>query len=553
MPSLLDRLSAPLIAPRVRGRGCRLERQGFACGLLLTAVTSLAAQHEGHHRRDTTSVGVVSFANSGAAAAQPAFRRGLALLHNFEYPEAATAFREAERIDSSFAMAYWGEAMTYNHGIWRQQDSVKARAIVARLATIPPGTQRERDYIHTLDVLYGEGTKSGRDTAYAVTMAELAKRYPDDIDAQLFSALALLSLTPRTDSTYEHAGAIAGRVLRDHPEHPGALHYLIHAYDDPAHARQGLAAARSYGKVAPGAEHAMHMTSHIFIALGLWDDVVAANEAADPDARKFGKGAAPSCGHYGIWLQYAYLQQGRLAEARRMMEACHANRGQSADDAFGFAQMRLSYLIDTDDPGREAPSAAAVAVLTAADAEPSPMRAAGEGQALAYRALRHGDTLLADAPLARIRELRAMFDSTPMRRLNPEMVGAWAVTEHELEALRLLRRGQTDDAITLLRRSAIEEDALPFAFGPPQVDKPSHELLGEVLLSLGRAAEARKEFELALARTPGRSLVLLGLARASLAAGDRTKAAASYRRLLANWHRADPGLAWVEEARQGAH
>jgi tetratricopeptide (TPR) repeat protein len=519
----------------------------------LAAGSRLAAQHEGHHRGDTASVGVVSFANSGARAAQPAFRRGLALLHNFEYPEAAAAFRDAEGIDSSFAMAYWGEAMTYNHGIWRQQDSLKARAILARLDRLQsPPTERERDYIHTLTVLYRGGGKPGRDTAYTAAMAQLAARYPDDVDAQLFYALALLSLTPRTDSTYERAGAIAGRVLRDHPEHPGALHYLIHAYDDPAHANQGLAAARRYGKVAPGAEHAMHMTSHIFIALGLWDDVVAANEAADPAARKFGIGAAPSCGHYGIWLQYAYLQQGRLAEARRMLEACRVASAKSADDAFGFAQMRLSYLIDTDDPSHEARSAAAVAALRAAGAEPSPMRAAAEGQGIAYLALRHGDTLAADEPVGRIRELRAMFDSTPMGRMNPEMGGLWAVAEQELEALRLVRRGQPDAAIAVLRRAIVEEDRLPFAFGPPQVDKPSHELLGEVLLAAGRPAEARQEFELALARTPGRSLVLLGLARASLAAGDRTKATATYRQLMANWHRADADLAWLEEARRGA-
>jgi tetratricopeptide (TPR) repeat protein len=296
----------------------------------------------------------------------------------------------------------------------------------------------------------------------------------------------------------------------------------------------------------------MHMTSHIFVALGLWDDVVAANEAADPDARKFGVGAPPSCSHYGTWLQYAYLQQGRLAEARRMMEACRANAGKSSSDAFGFAQMRVSYLIDTDDPARQTASSVAVLGLTASGAEPSPMLAAADGQGSAYLALRHGDTLSASAPLARIHEFRARFDSTPMGRMMPEMGGVWAVTEHELEALRLLRRGQPDDAIALLRRAIAEEDALPFAFGPPQVDKPSHELLGEVLLSVGRAAEARKEFELALARTPGRSLVLLGLARASLASGDRSAAAASYRQVLRNWHRADSGLVWLTEARRGA-
>ena len=129
---------------------------------------------------------------------------------------------------------------------------------------------------------------------------------------------------------------ILRKILTTHPDHPCALHYLLHNDDDPAHARLGLAAARTYAKVAPDAEHAMHMTSHIFIALGMWDDVVAANEAASPDARKFGVGAPPDCSHYGTWLQYAYLQQGRLADARRMLEACRTGSAKSTGAAFGF-------------------------------------------------------------------------------------------------------------------------------------------------------------------------------------------------------------------------
>jgi NADP-dependent 3-hydroxy acid dehydrogenase YdfG len=204
--------------------------------------------------------------------------------------------------------------------VWREQDSVAARATLARLGATPAErlakapTEREKDYLRTLDVLYSTaGTKVGRDSAYANAVAQLSLRYPDDVDAQLFHALSLLSLFPRTDSTYVRAASIAAKVMREHPQHPGALHYVIHAYDDPAHAKLGLDAARRYSKVAPTAAHAQHMTSHIFIALGMWDDVVAANEVAIRTVETArGAVTGPPCGHPALWLHYAYLQQGRL-------------------------------------------------------------------------------------------------------------------------------------------------------------------------------------------------------------------------------------------------
>ncbi|HEY2856020.1 MAG TPA: hypothetical protein VGJ18_24485, partial [Gemmatimonadaceae bacterium] len=287
--------------------------------------------------------GEVAFASSGAPAAQPAFQRGIALLHNFQYDEAANAFREAQRVDPGFAMAYWGEAMTYNHGVWREQDSVTARAVLARASALPNvrTTPREQAFLDALQMLYGtEKTKESRDTTYSLAMQRIAAREKDDVEAQLFYALSLLSLFPRTDSTYMKAAAIAERVMRDHPNHPGALHYVIHSYDDPTHARQGLAAARAYSKVAPDAAHARHMTSHIFIALGMWDDVVAANEVST----RMGKGAP--CGHGAIWLHYAYLQQGRRADAAKMEDVCYDAAASSPMNGRGFVEMRLQSLVD---------------------------------------------------------------------------------------------------------------------------------------------------------------------------------------------------------------
>jgi tetratricopeptide (TPR) repeat protein len=521
--------------------------------------TSVIAQHEAHTAAplDSTAArfGKVSFLNSGAAEAQPSFLRGLALLHNFEYDAAATAFRDARKRDPGFAMAYWGEAMTYTHGIWREQDSVKARAVLEQLGATSADrlakarTQREKDYLRTLDVLYfGPGTKNGRDSAYAIEMGKLARRYADDADAQLFYSLGLLALFPRTDSTYSRAAKIAEGVLRDHPTHPGALHYIIHAYDDPAHAAQGLAAARAYSKVAPDASHAQHMTSHIFVALGMWNDVVVANEASiGTVARTLDPSVAPSagCGHAGIWLHYAYLQLGRLADARRLSGACHGRSAKSAGAAAGYAEMRLQYLVDVDQPDSSLTPIADVSKLPA-------FVDLTQSYATAYDNLRRGDTSSTSTLIGRMHRMTAAMAGSEMAMMMPEMAGEADVVETELRAMADSRRGRLGDAIAELTKAAATEDSLPYEFGPPAIEKPSHELLGEMLLAAGRPRDARREFEIALKRTPGRSLVLLDLARACRAAGDNAAAATAYRQLAANWKDADSTIAAVREARAGA-
>lgn len=515
-------------------------------GMWLALPTSVLAQS------DAQRFGRVSFANSGAAAAQPAFLRGIALLHDFQYSEAVEAFREAQRIDPGFAMAYWGEAMSYNHGVWREQDSVAARAVLVRLGTTSDvrlakaPTAREKDYVRLLDVLYGTaGTKPSRDSAFAVGAAQLAKQYPADDEAQLLHALALLQLFPRTDSTYEQAAAIAERVRRVHPDHPGALHYIIHAYDDPAHAAAGLTAARAYSKVAPAAGHAQHMTSHIFIALGMWDDVVHANEIAiglkhTPDAL-----IAANCGHAGLWLDYAYLEQGRWPDAKRMMDGCFAHAGDSATIARGYAEMRLRSIIDMGAAG--------------ADVPPLPGNVRGgaviqfmQAYGSAYDALERRDTIAARSYIDQMVAARMAIARGPRRPNTDQLLGNTQVSVSEMQALMLMYAGQHDAAIALLRAAAAAEDTLPFMFGPPEVQKPSHELLGELLLPMHRPSDAKREFERALRRTPGRSLSLLGLARASRAAGDSAASLAAYRTLLVNWHRADTRVRALGEARHGA-
>ncbi|MBI3790767.1 MAG: hypothetical protein HY275_07795, partial [Gemmatimonadetes bacterium] len=274
----------------------------LALAALLVVTRALGAQ----------PLGTLTFPNSGAAAAQPAFIRGMLLLHSFEYDDAAASFREAQRRDPRFALAYWGEALTHTHQVWNQQDADSARAVLRKLAPTATArralarTPREQGYLDAVEVLYGEGSKAHRDTAYAEAMAQLSRAYPDDDEAAVLHATALFGLTQgvRDVPLYMRAGAIAQAVFRHNPQHPGAAHMVIHAFDDPTHAPLGLYAARAYSTIAPGAMHAQHMTTHIFLALGLWDDVVKQNiVAAGPDSSRWRPG------HYTSWLHYAYLQQ----------------------------------------------------------------------------------------------------------------------------------------------------------------------------------------------------------------------------------------------------
>src|ERR1700704_5912252 len=286
-------------------------------------------------------VGEVAFANSGAPAAQVDFLRGLAQLHNFEYDDAAEHFRKAEQLDPDFAMAFWGEAMTENHPVWHEQDLVTARQIFARLGATSEArlakapTHREKLYLHSVEILYGDGTKEERDQKYELAMADLHQRFPNDVDGASFYALAILGSAEqgRDFGTYMRAAAVLEEIFPEHPRHPGVVHYLIHCYDDPIHAPLGLRAARIYSKVAPEAAHAQHMTSHIFLSLGMWDDVVKANETAmavvNRERQKVGK--EPSwCGHINEWLEYGYLQQGRIEDARRILDGCRQTAEKAA-------------------------------------------------------------------------------------------------------------------------------------------------------------------------------------------------------------------------------
>ncbi|HEX4498821.1 MAG TPA: hypothetical protein VIE43_24290 [Thermoanaerobaculia bacterium] len=509
---------------------CRLALLLALLLIALIAAPSLAAGTA------ASEVGEVAFANSGAAAAQEHFLRGLALLHNFEYEDAAEQFRKAQTIDPKFAMAYWGEAMTFTHPVWFQQDLAAARAVLARLGATPEArlakapTARERDYLHAVETLYGKGTKEERDFLFSDAMALIHQRYPDDVDATAFYALSLLGTAHhgRDFAIYMRSAALLEEVFPTHQHHPGVLHYLIHSYDDPIHAPLGMRAARLYGAVAPNAGHALHMTSHIFVALGLWDDVIAANRQAIRvvDQQRAGRGqAAKTCGHYPTWLHYAELQERRLDDAARELEACRQMaRGQLSDhpdpDASivpYYLQMRLFHLVDA---GRWE-AADALAIPPGKDPEARLMQAYGDALAAA-----NGDSKAFHAAADRLRALQHELLAQPAKKEDEAVDRSYAeAVVRQIDALETIKAGKTAEGIALLRKAAEAESAMPLEFGPPPIQKPTNELLGDQLLAAGRNAEAEQAYRAALARAPGRTLSLQGLLRAQTALGQTDAAA----------------------------
>jgi tetratricopeptide (TPR) repeat protein len=521
----------------------------MAMRTLVVACLALAAGSASLHAQ-APKLGRLSFPNSGSKAAQPAFIRGVLLLHSFEYEDAAAAFRDAQRADPSFALAYWGEAMTHNHPVWNEQDLDSARAILGRLAptaearALKARTARERAWLETVEILYGDGEKPRRDTLYSAALDRLTMSYPDDREARLFYALSLMGLSQavRNIPAYMRAGAIAEDVFLANPEHPGAAHYIIHAFDDAQHAPLGLRAARAYSKIAPGADHAQHMTSHIFLGLGMWEETVAANEVASFGAEKDRNKWAP--GHYTHWLGYGLLQQGRFEEARRHLESVKPNLGtppRIPRKAYLLA-MRAHYLVGTErwaDPVTEW-------TLDTEGVGPGPQ--AMDAFALGLAAIGRGDRAAAERRLADVERLAGSPQQADRYGSNAQVP---AVLAKELRGLLVLVDGKKDEALALLRAAAVTEDSLPLEYGPPDIVKPTHELLGEVLLGLGEGREAAREFERSLQLAPRRALSFLGLARAATMAGDREAAARAHAELRKIWHRADGDVPWVQEvARQ---
>jgi len=422
-----------------------------------------------------------------------------------------------------------------------EQDLAAARQALGKLAPTPEAraakahSEREKAYLGAVEILFGSGDKEERDRAYASAMAEVHRGFPDDVDGTAFYALALLGTchAGRDLPTYMQAAGLLEEVYRTHPTHPGVLHYLIHCYDDPVHAPLGLRMARAYGSVAPQAPHAVHMTSHIFLALGMWDETVVANEraVAATNQARVAHGLKPlSCGHYFSWLAYGELEQGRLGSAQQLTEACgeqarqsgphgaHGHGGADSSPAASFATMRAHYLLITNDWNN--PLAQSFDPGDAVGARVITAFVAG------YRAIEQHDLAAARTAAQELDAAKTTIDQSFAKEPEADTApkNRAAILDLELQALLENAEGHPDAAVVTLRKATTIEEQLPFAFGPPAVEKPSHELLGEMLAAQGHPVEAATAFRSALARAPRRTTSLHGLALAEAASGHREEA-----------------------------
>ena len=476
------------------------------------------------HQSVQGQLGVVHFATSGARRAQPVFERGLLLLHSFEYAAARREFEQAEDLDPSFAMAVWGEALTYNHTLWNEQDTAAARAAMAKLGSTPEEriargpTARERDYLATLEKLYGAGDKLERDAAYSAALGDLSRRYPEDLDARALYALSLLGLSPKRDvRTYMRGAAEAEAVYDIDKRHPGALHYLIHAYDDPAHAPLGLRAARLYAQVAPGSSHAQHMTSHIFFALGFWDEAITANEASLRVAHSQGDPAY----HSLLWLEYAYLQKDQRAAAASLVQSVTHDvaNGPTRENRVRSAFSRATWLVETRGaPGVDASepvdsSGIAWIGYFAVQDFARGVIAAGSGNVAGARtALAQLNERINSARVVPAGENSHWFDV-----LSDDDLAQARALAIALDGAVEFATGQHGPGIARVREAVAATAHMEFEYGPPWSAKPFEELLGELLLADGQRAEAAAAFQRALLMYPNRRLAVEGLAAAKAA------------------------------------
>ena len=471
---------------------------------LVAGGPALGQEGEPHHHPAPEHLGAVHFQTSCASAVQPAFDRAVALLHSFVYEAADAGFADVAAHDPGCAMAHWGRAMTHYHQLWDvpagpglaagARETAQAQALGAK-------TPRERELIDALATYYADADEvpaATRALRYSDAMAAVARRHPGDDEIATLYALTLIATAPPTDRSHARqarAADILEPIWRRQPDHPGVPHYLIHAYDSAALAARGLPAARAYARIAPSAPHALHMPSHIFTRLGLWDDSIASNIAARDAAHA--QGDVGEQLHAMDYLTYAYLQRGRTADAAHEVKALRQLTGLSgAGFKIGYAGNAM--------PVRLAVESRDWAGASQATALPNsvPQVAAVVWWARALGRLR----------VARARPDAGDADMAELARCRDAMVAQgdryWAaqttVLLQSADAWKAFAAGHADAAAAELSAAADAEDGLEKLPLTPGPIVPAREQLGELLLAVGRPAEANAAFEADLRLAPGR-------------------------------------------------
>ncbi len=487
----------------------------------------------------TPHFGKIHFANSCAPEVQAEFANALALLHSFQYEFAERTFTHVTERDPECAIAYWGAAMTLYHQLWdwpNAQALQRGREYLEKARPLQKKTQRERAYLSAAAVFYqpeGNLGHSSRVQAYSRAMRDLHERYPKDDDATAFYALTLLTLPSEGHDNLvnqKRAIVILKQLLSTRPEHPGAAHYLIHAADTAELASFGLAAARRYAQIAPSSPHALHMPSHIFVRLGMWQDSIASNlaslSAADEATRSQQDDGSGDALHAMMYLSYSYLQSGEDGDAHEVVERIKAVRGATVSDVINnSAIFEALYAVETHEWKR-------AATLTA-DPAAFPYARVRTFWARAIGAARTGDVLSARENIEKLDQARAGMLAY-MRSVDVQMhMGHSAnpdVSVQQLEAKAWLAwaEGKPAEALGTMQSAATKEER----FGVESRTVPASEMLGDLLLELHRPRSALIAYRAALKEAPGRFNSLTGAARASRAMGNRENARFYYAALV---------------------
>src|SRR5882762_6124509 len=533
-------------------------RARLMAAVLLTSVAGSAA---GQHPHGTVEkLGAVHFTTSCNEAAQKQFNRAVALLHSFQFSRAIEGFHAVLGEDATCSVAYWGIALSdwsnpFAPGMKDKSQLQAGRENAERGQSLEAKTDRERAYLAVVDKLYSDFESTPQQTrllAYRDGMRELATKYPEDHEAQIFYALAIAAAEDPADKTYAgrlQAGAILEKLFREQPTHPGLAHYIIHTYDVPALAGRALLAARRYSEIAPDAPHALHMPSHTFTRTGYWQESIDSNIAAAAAARREGQTAEEL--HASDYEIYAFLQTGQDDAAGRIVnslpeiatrfdpKAVISGAGGPAVGYFALAAIPARYALERRDwrqavqlPLRDTPFPYTDAVTWFARG----LSAGRLGQATAAN---HSATAL-----QRIRE-----------RLSKASENYWArqveIQEFAVRAWAALSAGKKEEALRQMEWAAELEDGTEKSAVTPGPLAPARELLGEMLLEMKEPAQALEQFEATLKKEPGRLRALYGAAQAAQLSGSRDTSQRYFREVLKVCGRADkPGRSEVTEAQQ---
>ncbi len=475
------------------------------------------------NRPQGEQLGTVNFPISCTPDAQKTFNTGLALLHNFQYEEAEQTFSQAAQQDPTCAMAFWGKAMSLYHQLWDwpSADTLKeGHDDTSQAQKLRAKTEQERMYVVAAGVFFQDNpnlSKASRIKAYSDWMGRIFTKYPDDVNAGAFYALSLITLQGKKadqDANRKQAIDILDKLMAVAPDNPGVLHYLIHSADTPELASQGLEAARRYAKIAPDSSHALHMPSHIFVRLGLWQEAIDSNiaaEAAAAQATQAGKADATYQFHAMDFLNYAYLQSGQAAKAQAILGELKSVPGATPDEtAWNTAMLQARNAIELHQ-WEEA------AELPVPDVKPDQLEETYWVRAIG--AARIGDTAGATTDLENLQK------SVDAGRAEEQKMGYKPSTgetteQQEAEAWLDYAQGKHEEAVKAMREAAKKEDA----DGVDSLTMPAREMLGDMLLEMKKPDDALVEYKAALAESPNRFDGLYGAAQAAQLAGNATEA-----------------------------